>query len=347
MIKSVIMDGITAIVSAGIAGGVAAKLIDKIADATGVLYEPRKIKKLAKAEADAAIDRAKAETHLTVERVKAAAIGETIKIENQIENFELQRRASQRLLQEEVKKQENLEDIMEKTIPLLKEGSKPEKIDDDWLMNYVDKAKLISDDEMKTLWAKILAGEANNPNSFSKRTVNFLGSMDKIDAEIFNAVCRYSAIFIGNPTLFFYGENPIYNDLTFSRLTHLDSIGLIKYDNITTFSLTESTGAKQIGFSYFEKGFSITFKDLGNPNINIGSAMFTQLGLEIFQLCKIEPVLGFADFLFGKLKEQSNLEIDFGWQATENQEPKKSVSIARTDTDFVKIFNSAIDGGDL
>jgi hypothetical protein len=122
---------------------------------------------------------------------------------------------------------------------------------------------------------------------------------------------------------------------------------LIKYDNITTFSLTESTGAKQIGFSYFEKGFSITFKDLGNPNINIGSAMFTQLGLEIFQLCKIEPVLGFADFLFGKLKEQSNLEIDFGWQATENQEPKKSVSIARTDTNFVKIFNSAIDGGDL
>jgi Protein of unknown function (DUF2806) len=182
------MDGQKGILNIGDLAQPVTTLIEKIADATGVIFEPWKIKRNAKAEAEANL----------------------IKAKSNLEISDLQRRGLQRFVQEEGKKQENIENIMEKTIPLLEEGSKPNEINDDWLMNYVDKAKLISDDEMKTLWAKILAGEANNPNSFSKRTVNFLGSMDKIDAEIFNAVCRYSAIFIGNPTLFFYGENPIY-----------------------------------------------------------------------------------------------------------------------------------------
>jgi hypothetical protein len=311
MIKSVIMDGITAIVSAGIAGGVAAKLIDKIADATGVLYEPRKIKKLAKAEADAAIDRAKAETHLTVERAKAAAIGETIKIENQIENFELQRRASQRLLQEEVKKQENLEDIMEKTIPLLKEGSKPDEMNDDWLMNYVDKAKLVCDEEMKTLWAKILSGEANKTNSFSKRTVNALFSLDKWDAELFANLCSFIVKLtkVSQPLIFDF-KNNIYNNagIDFSSLSHLESIGLINFQTIggvaQAFDLENDTEFKIL---YFDEHFHIKFKK-GKNQIEAGHVLFTQIGQELSKLCESEKTNGFFEYIFEKFSENKSIE---------------------------------------
>ncbi|MCA1626178.1 MAG: DUF2806 domain-containing protein [Acidobacteria bacterium] len=83
-------------------------LIEKIADATGVLYEPRRIRKRAKAEANA----------------------ELIKAESQIEITALQRRALSRFVQEEGKKQENIEDITEEAIPLLNENSTPENIED-------------------------------------------------------------------------------------------------------------------------------------------------------------------------------------------------------------------------
>jgi hypothetical protein len=38
--------------------------------------------------------------------------------------------------------------------------------------------------EMQNLWAQVLAGEANSPGTYSKRTVNFLSSLDKKDAAL-------------------------------------------------------------------------------------------------------------------------------------------------------------------
>jgi hypothetical protein len=349
MIKFAIMDGITAIVSAGIAAGVATKLIDKIADATGVLYEPRKIKKLAKAEADAAIDRAKTETHLIVERAKATAIAEIIRTENQIEISELQKRTAQRLLQEEVKKQENLEDIMEKTIPLLKEGSKPEEMNDDWLMNYVDKAKLVSDEEMKTLWAKILAGEANEPNSFSKRTVNFLASMDKKDAEMFTKLCCLTVNFdeLRCPCVYNYQDSFFeILKLDFYTLSHLDSIGLIKFNNLSGFTVM----ANAVGYIkcfYFDKITQIRVKTNETVDVGVGTVIFTPLGSELLRLCETQPIDGFFEYIVGKISEQENLEIVANQQDNKVESSVGNSSLSTVDTDFLKVYNGVIDGGEF
>ena len=82
-------------------------LIHKISDATGVLYEPRRIRRRAKAESEAAIISAKAE-----------AAADIIKAESEIEITDLHRRAAQRLIQEEAKRQKNIEDIIDKTDPI-------------------------------------------------------------------------------------------------------------------------------------------------------------------------------------------------------------------------------------
>ncbi len=69
----------------------------------------------------------------------------------------------------------------------------------------------ISDDEMQTLWAKVLAGEANSPGTYSKRTVNLLSDLDKKDALLFQSLCRFGW-FIGNFTpLVFDPQAEIYN----------------------------------------------------------------------------------------------------------------------------------------
>lgn len=64
-------------------------------------------------------------------------------------------------------------------------------MDDDWIVNFFDKCRLVRDEQMQSLWARILAGEANKPGTFSRRTVNFVASMDKIDASAFTHLCSF------------------------------------------------------------------------------------------------------------------------------------------------------------
>ena len=149
-------------------------LIEKISDAVGGVFKPAQIVRVAKAEAQA--DRIRAET--------------------QMEISGLQRRAFHRFLEEEAKKQKNIEDITQKALPQLEENSKPNEVEDDWITNFFDRCRLISDDEMQGLWSRVLAGEANLPGTYSKRTVNFLSDLDKGDADLFTSLCGFAWVIV-------------------------------------------------------------------------------------------------------------------------------------------------------
>src|SRR5690606_32256240 len=79
-------------------------LIEKVSSAVGVLYEPRRIRKKAEAEA-------------TAEKIKAIA---------QIEVSELQQRAIERMIFQESRKQENIEKITAQAAQDLPPDSKTE-----------------------------------------------------------------------------------------------------------------------------------------------------------------------------------------------------------------------------
>jgi hypothetical protein len=51
----------------------------------------------------------------------------------------------------------------EKALPQLDEGADPNAMEDDWVTNFFDKSRIVSDDVMQELWARVLAGEANRP----------------------------------------------------------------------------------------------------------------------------------------------------------------------------------------
>jgi Protein of unknown function (DUF2806) len=166
-------------------------LVEKISEAVGGVFKPYQIVRVAKAEAQA-------------DRVRA---------ESQIEISDIQRRAFRRFLDEEGKKQKNIEDITSKALPQLEENSKPNEVENDWITNFFDKCRLISDDEMQTLWSRVLAGESNSPGTYSKRTVNFLSDLDKSDAELFTRLCGFGWV-IGNVVpLVFSERQEIYNNV--------------------------------------------------------------------------------------------------------------------------------------
>ena len=182
-------------------------LIEKISKLVEGIAAPFQIRRVAKAEAEAAV----------------------IKAQSQIEITDLQRRAVQRWIGEETRHQKNMEDITAESIPHLSDDANPDAMDDDWIANFFDKCRIISDKEMQSLWSRVLAGEANTPGTYSKRTVNFVSELDKNDANLFTKLCRFCWNIGYMVPLVFNFEAEIYNrnGIDFDALRHLEGIGVL------------------------------------------------------------------------------------------------------------------------
>jgi Protein of unknown function (DUF2806) len=257
-------------------------LIKKVSNAVGGLFKPYQIVRVAKAEAEAA-------------RIQAQA---------QIQITDLQRRAMHRFLEEESRKQLNIEEITRRALPMLEDASEPERLSDDWIVNFFDKARLVSDDHMQQLWSHILAGEANSPGSFSKKTVNVVGDMDKHDADLFTQLCRFAWDIGGRLTpLLFSSTAKLYNDvgLHFGTLTHLESLGLLRMETLTGFVRTAVPKVFEV--TYFHKHTSLHFPKEADNQLGIGIVLLTTTGQELTRLCAVEPIAGFVDYVLDHWKQ--------------------------------------------
>ncbi len=261
-------------------------LIEKVSEAVGGLFRPYQIKRIAKAEVEANL----------------------IKTQGIIQVAELQQRAVRRFIEEEAKKQLIMEQIVEQSLPQLKEDSSPDKIEVDWLTNFFDKCRIISDIEMQSLWSRILAGEANSPGSFSKRTVNFLSDLDKGDAILFTKLCGFGW-HIGNIVPLVYDEhNEIYikNGINFNTLTHLDSIGLIQFNAIAGFLRTKLP--KSFKVAYYGQIVECKMSKDKENEMNIGNVLLTKTGEELARICGSKPVEGFKVYILEQWKLKGYLE---------------------------------------
>ena len=260
----------------------ATELIRKISAAIGGGFKPRQIRRVADAEADAEIIKAKA----------------------QIEITGLQQRSLIRFVAEEASKQNNIESITEKAIPQLTESSTPQNIEDDWITNFFDKCRIVSDEEMQILWAKVLSGESNSPGGYSKRTVNTLGSIDKSDANLFTSICSYLC-YAAETMLFIYDEEAeIYTShgITYSNLSHLDDIGLISFNPVTGFAINVTS--KVASMKYHDTNIRLEFPST-KFKFAIGKVILTKVGRELAHICDSPTIPGFLDYLLQKFKEQN------------------------------------------
>ena len=257
-------------------------LVERVSEAIGWYSRPSQIERIAQAEAKAAL----------------------IKAKNEIEITDLHRRATSRLLEEEAKRQENIENITQRAIPLLTDGATPEKLEDDWLVNFFDKCRTVSDVEMQALWAEVLVGKANNPGSFSRKTINLLSDLGKEDAELFKRFCGYTWRIGDLAPLIFELENNLYkkNNIDFSSLIRLDSLGLIRFDTVAGFlKLFENSSSPIL---YYGRSVELTFPENSKKQLEVGNVLFTPAGQELAAICGGSPVEGFFEFVTEKFASQ-------------------------------------------
>ena len=268
-------------------------LIEKISDAVGILYEPLRIRKAAEAEAYAAIIKAQAENEITdlQQRAEHHRIAEN-------ERTDLQRRAEHHRIVEDMRYYKNMEDIIAQAIPHVDKNAEPENMDDDWITNLFEKSRIVSDAEMQSLWARVLATEANTPGTLSKRTVNLLSDFDKSDAELFTAFCGFCWEIRNIMPLIFDTNAEIYekHGINIDTLSHLETIGLIHFESLQTF--TEENPPKDV--YYYGKRLNLGISE-GTP-LCIGPVILTKIGQELFLICGSKPVDGFYEYVKGQWK---------------------------------------------
>ncbi len=280
----------------------ATRLIEKISEAIGGVFKPYQIVRVAKAEAEA----------------------EIIREDSKIVVQDIHRRAMRRFLEEEAKKQKNIEDITQKALPNLNDDAKSENIENDWIANFFDKCRLISDSEMQGLWSRILSGEANSPGSYSKRTVNFLSSLDKDDAELFTNLCKYEWDLGGAIPLIYDYQNEIYNkhNISFSALNHLESIGLIQFNSFPGF--TRLKLPQTVSFSYYGQAVELEFPKKTNNEMKIGMVLLTSIGEELAPICGPSPEKEFFEYICEKWKKEGLIKDNAAEQGIEADADKPS-----------------------
>lgn len=187
------------------------KLIETVSSGIGVLYNPRAIKK----EADAV-----AYKMVVLEEAKAKCI--LIAADSDVDVY---KRVTQRLFHQEVSRQINLDNVIEKTIGYLNDSVSEVPVDKDWRTKFFVKVQDVTNEDLQNLWSKVLANELSKPGLVSLRTLDVLSNLSKAEAEVFQRAASISIE--GGHILKFSNENSFdgfgvsYNDLLTLRAANL------------------------------------------------------------------------------------------------------------------------------
>lgn len=278
------------------AASVANKLIETVSKGLGTLYKPRSIRNQGKAEADA-----KAYEIVALAKAQATANGITASTES-IEA------TVNRVLSTELKRQDNIDFIVEEAYKLLADKKVSEEaVDTDWSTRFFNTAQDISDEEMKLLWARVLATEIEHPNRFSLRSIDLLKNLSKKEAEIFMKFAKYVIRLNGT---FFIWKQPVksmQHNLSFDELLLLRELGLIQNSDLVL-NLDESTQEVREVFTY-GKSIIIYSRFLPVRKKTIDIYLLTTIGEQLFSLTDCKADLQYFKE-FGKSLKTDNDKVE-------------------------------------
>lgn len=246
------------------------KLIEVVSQGIGTLYRPRAIRKEADAEAYKKEVLAKAEAKKTL-------------IESEVQ-MELIERVRKRLLNQEILRQTNLEEIAERSLKYLESNVSEQPVDKDWRTRFFNKAQDVSSDKMQEIWAKILAGEVSQPGRVGFRTLEIISNISKNEATKFQVACSLAS---DKSMIWKMGDNYAFDDygLNYSDLMILREAGLI-HDNDNLVKMFQVV--PQVGSTLIIIGDDLyqirNTKNTSLKEFTFNQIAFTNAGKELFRI---------------------------------------------------------------
>lgn len=187
-------------------------------------------------------------------------------------------------------REKNANDVLKIALGEIKENLPENRPSVDFVNRLMDIAEDVSEEELKILWGKILAGEFNNPGTFSLRTLDILKNMTSYDANDFvnfsEAVVKTS---LGNYDYCVFRTSDLDSYLirrfwlTNQRISLLKEIGLVRSEFNEGFLQFKKN---EHNFLNFEKGkFQLDVELLeAKDGIPFRIEVLTKSGIELFSL---------------------------------------------------------------
>lgn len=258
----------------------AEKLIDAVSGAIGKAYEPHHIRKMADAKAY--------ELRQISEAVRTNSdipiVYDSTGVSIDTSNFEeIAKRASSRLAFQEITKQQNIEAVADKAYEELKasEAVTDKPVNPDWMCRFFNSVENISNEEMQTIWAHILAGEVKEPDTYSYRTLEKLKNMTQQEALIFQRVAEF-AIAAGE-SYFLLQNTDIFSKygIKFSDFLTLQECGLF---SVQTLELTLTVDMNEPIAIYNKNIVGLLYGKKAEPsNLKISCFVFTESGIQLLK----------------------------------------------------------------
>jgi len=269
--------------------------VEVVAAGIGELYAPFGIVRRAKAKAKATI-------------IRAEADGEAATISH---------RVAARLVHREAIRQENIEKVASIAAGELPPQVSSEPVDTDWTLQFLDHAQDICDEQLQVLWARILAGEVASPGSYSKRTLDFLRTLDKWEAMAFTDFC--SLALEGNDGWRFVFHNDIYYEFMRAKFEdrafedHFASIGLLQPSP----SMPAPSSIDGWSVTYFGRKFKLVgppkpdkTRGIAALEIPLSTRTLTMIGQQLAQISGAAAVDGYIDRLAASMQKESNVRFE-------------------------------------
>jgi len=223
----------------------------------------------------------------------------------------LTERSNQRLMEQGIKRQNNIEHILSEAADQLKDEQTvpPNMPNDDWTSRFFRYAEDISSRDMHGLWGKILAGEIKKPDTYSLRFLNVVRNISNTEAKLF---CKLGSFALeGQDQTFILDDNDFLNehDISFSDLVTLKEIGLL-YTNPVSYRMPASPKGTTSTLLY-SGNIIIIDKAEDTPQIALNTIRFTKIGAEILSLVEQEVSAEYLKLLAATLKHYNGLSFSY------------------------------------
>ncbi len=203
---------------------------------------------------------------------------------------ELLKRTGNRLMNQEVFKQINVESTLEKTQFILEENknngddnASTEPINNDFMTQFINGVGEISDQEMQMMWAKLLAGEIKQPSSFSLRTISKLKMMTTSEAKLFEKVAPY---IIGGEYIVRDIELLKKYKVTYTDLLRLQDCEIISLEGATRkYHSSDRIRYGDLQCEFNAKAYDNNIKDI---SANVRAYVVTNFGKELLKIVKVD-----------------------------------------------------------
>ena len=149
--------------------------------------------------------------------------------------------------------------------------------DPDWTARYIDSVQDVSSEDLRKIWAKILAGEVESPGRTSLRTLETLRNMTKRDAMMFRNICDFV---IWNDFVFYNDSVKGIGALNYSNLLHLQDCGLINVGPSLVKQFAWGT-TEEILLTYHNGALMVTKNADFKNDLKIPDILLTTAGKEL------------------------------------------------------------------